>query len=219
MTHPPPGLSARTRERILDTAERLFALHGFAAASVREITVGAGANLGAVNYHFRSKHNLYTEVFVRRAALLRDPVVGAAREALDYARSDAARAFRALGRAFLAPYENRAASVSLLTLLAREVVDACLPPRLFRQHFFVPTIDAIARVARQARPDLSEASATACAHAFFAQLMHIVKGVALGTASVDERLEQAVQFTVAGVMHLEDAGPSRRRSKRSRKAS
>jgi len=60
MTQHPTG---NTPERILDHAERLFALKGFEAVSIREITGAAGSNLAAVNYHFGSKMNLYMEVF------------------------------------------------------------------------------------------------------------------------------------------------------------
>jgi len=219
MTSTPPGLSSRTRERLLDTAERLFADRGFAATSVREIADGAGANLGAVNYYFRSKENLYTEVFVRRAGWLRDPVLAAAREAVGYARADARRAFRTLGRAFLAPHQDRASSLSLLNLFAREVVESCLPPHLFVREFLVPTIGAISKVVRQVRPDLPEASARACAHAFFAQLMHVVKGTGVDPTPFDERLEQAVRFTVAGVLHLDHAAGDRPGARAARRRS
>ena len=55
-----------TRERILDEAEALFALKGYDAVSVREITGAANCNLAAVNYHFGNKRNLYLEVFRSR---------------------------------------------------------------------------------------------------------------------------------------------------------
>jgi AcrR family transcriptional regulator len=55
-----------TKERILDTAETLFAEKGFQAVSVREITSAAKCNLAAVNYHFGNKENLYLEVFRSR---------------------------------------------------------------------------------------------------------------------------------------------------------
>jgi AcrR family transcriptional regulator len=51
-----------TKQRILDAAERLFAEHGFDGASLRAITAGAGVNLAAVNYHFRSKETLIQAV-------------------------------------------------------------------------------------------------------------------------------------------------------------
>jgi AcrR family transcriptional regulator len=54
-----------TRERLLDTAERLFAEHGFAATSLRTLTEAAGANVAAVNYHFGSKEGLLRAVVER----------------------------------------------------------------------------------------------------------------------------------------------------------
>jgi len=56
----------RTRRALLDTAERLFAEHGFAATSLRRITSAAGANLAAVHYHFGSKQELFSALFHRR---------------------------------------------------------------------------------------------------------------------------------------------------------
>ncbi|RKZ11588.1 hypothetical protein DRQ53_11335 [bacterium] len=55
-----------TRQRILDTAEVCFAKNGFDGCSLREITSLADMNLGAVNYHFGSKGELFTEVLRRR---------------------------------------------------------------------------------------------------------------------------------------------------------
>ncbi len=55
-----------TKEKILDTAEKLFGLNGFESVSLREITTGAGVNLAAVNYHFHSKDALIDAVIARR---------------------------------------------------------------------------------------------------------------------------------------------------------
>lgn len=54
------------KDRILDTAEALFAENGYYAVSVRQITTEARCNLAAVNYHFGNKKNLYLEVFRSR---------------------------------------------------------------------------------------------------------------------------------------------------------
>ena len=56
---------AGTVDRILDTAEVLFAQKGFAETSLRAITSKAGVNLAAVNYHFGSKEALIQAVFER----------------------------------------------------------------------------------------------------------------------------------------------------------
>jgi AcrR family transcriptional regulator len=55
-----------TKTRILDASERLLAERGVAACSLRAVTAQAGVNLGAVNYHFRSKEALIQAVFRRR---------------------------------------------------------------------------------------------------------------------------------------------------------
>lgn len=69
----PPGRAAegRTRDRILDVAESLFADRGVGSTSLRRITRAARVNLAAVNYHFRTKEGLVAAVFSRRL----DPVI------------------------------------------------------------------------------------------------------------------------------------------------
>jgi len=61
----PENAGCGTKTAILEAAERLFAERGFEATSLRRITAEAGANLGAVNYHFKSKDGLILAV-VRR---------------------------------------------------------------------------------------------------------------------------------------------------------
>src|SRR5579871_2525553 len=51
-----------TREKIIEAAGAVFAEVGFNNATVREICSRAGANIAAVNYYFRDKLGLYTEV-------------------------------------------------------------------------------------------------------------------------------------------------------------
>lgn len=62
----PTDTASATKTRILDAAERLLSERGFASSSLRAITAAAGVNLGAVNYHFRSKEDLIQSVFARR---------------------------------------------------------------------------------------------------------------------------------------------------------
>ena len=55
-----------TKQRILDTAEHLFAREGYHSTSLRAITGQANVNLAAVNYHFGSKEALIEAVIERR---------------------------------------------------------------------------------------------------------------------------------------------------------
>ncbi|MEO7199698.1 MAG: TetR/AcrR family transcriptional regulator, partial [Dokdonella sp.] len=78
----PPHFS--TKERILGAAEELFARHGFAGASLRELTTAAKVNLAAVNYHFGSKDNLVNEVLRRRLDELSEQRMRALHEVLTH---------------------------------------------------------------------------------------------------------------------------------------
>ncbi|MCA8978696.1 MAG: TetR/AcrR family transcriptional regulator [Planctomycetes bacterium] len=60
--------SPDTKQRILDTAERLFADKGFAETSLRTLTQEAQVNLAAVHYHFGSKERLFAEILGRIVA-------------------------------------------------------------------------------------------------------------------------------------------------------
>ena len=51
-----------TRARLIHAGGEVFAEHGFQAATVREICTRAGANIAAINYHFRDKAGLYLAV-------------------------------------------------------------------------------------------------------------------------------------------------------------
>jgi AcrR family transcriptional regulator len=71
MKRPGATRPARTRARarrastphaLIAAGRRIFARHGYDGASVRAITEAAGANLGAITYHFGSKRGLYDAV-------------------------------------------------------------------------------------------------------------------------------------------------------------
>ena len=51
-----------TPDALLAAARKLFPRKGFNGTSVRAITTEAGANLGAITYHFGSKRALYDQV-------------------------------------------------------------------------------------------------------------------------------------------------------------
>src|ERR1700749_4242762 len=56
-----PTTIQQTRQKLIDAAGPVFAEQGFHKATVREITDRAGANVAAVNSHFRDKAELYAE--------------------------------------------------------------------------------------------------------------------------------------------------------------
>src|SRR3982750_3116377 len=88
-----------TKERILGAAETLFARHGFAGASLRQVTASANVNLAAVNYHFGSKENLINEVFRRRL----DALNGHRLQALDVVLTEQRNTLENIPGAFVRP--------------------------------------------------------------------------------------------------------------------
>src|SRR5579862_6715492 len=69
---PPQVPDLGTRDRVLEVATRLFAESGYKRVTVRAICHEAKANVAAVNYHFRDKLGLYTEVLGQAIAVMRE---------------------------------------------------------------------------------------------------------------------------------------------------
>ena len=53
----------KTKRKILQVAERLFAEKGFDGASIEKIAKAASVNKGLIYYHFRDKNDIVTSIF------------------------------------------------------------------------------------------------------------------------------------------------------------
>lgn len=58
--------SAETRQKILDAAETLFTENGINGVSLRQIAADADIRISNLQYHFKTKEELYHAVFERR---------------------------------------------------------------------------------------------------------------------------------------------------------
>nr|WP_277602435.1 TetR/AcrR family transcriptional regulator [Parahaliea mediterranea] len=90
----------------MDVAERLFAERGFDGVSVRDITDAAEVRLASVNYHFKTKQNLFKEVIQRRASVLNDDR-RAALEEIELDTLSPQQGVQAIARAFIYPIYQR----------------------------------------------------------------------------------------------------------------
>ena len=131
-----------TRERLLRSGARLFAEQGFHAVSVRSIVAEAGVNLGAINYHFGSKQQLFEDVFAAGASR----IVGMRLKLLDHCRAGKGRPplLEQVLTAYLAPGltygDNRSEIAEFQRIRARIVTeDSDLARRLLRRHFGTAT--------------------------------------------------------------------------------
>ena len=202
-----PSASSETRERILDAAEQLFAEHGFDGTSLRQITVAADVNLAAVNYHFGSKEELYSHVFIRRivpinarrAALLDEAEVLSANQPLPVA---------AIFDSFIRPvFEMADRAPSFLKLLARNI--GAPPPFMAEvlESQFRPLITRYGAALRAALPHLSPKTLFWRMHFVVGATLHCashhftidrMSGGLCHTHDVDEMLRHLIDFAVAG---------------------
>ncbi len=70
-----------TAAKLVTAALNLFSKHGYDGTSVRAITSEAGANLGAITYHFGSKEALYEAVLASVTEPIRELIADAASSA------------------------------------------------------------------------------------------------------------------------------------------
>ena len=96
--------TASKRDRILDTAEALFAERGYDGVTLRQIALGAEADVALANYHFGKKLELFTAVFERRAPELNEARLAALQHAKDSA-APASPSVESIVEAFLRPLE------------------------------------------------------------------------------------------------------------------
>ncbi len=90
-----------TPQRILDSAEALFADNGYDGVSLRMITKQAGVELALPNYHFGSKLELFRHVIQRRSLILNDERIKALKSLSDTAE------IHDLIEAFIGPFLRR----------------------------------------------------------------------------------------------------------------
>src|SRR5688572_5333950 len=105
---------------IITAARQLFAAHGYDGTSVRAITAAAGANLGAITYHFGSKRELYDRVvggIVEPLALRVERAVGGDGDVLSRA-----------GEVVTAYFEYLRSNPDLPQLMMQELVLSGVPP-------------------------------------------------------------------------------------------
>jgi len=94
------------RERLLNSAEELFADRGYFGVSVRDITDHAGTRLASISEQFAGKEGLFRAVLLRRIQPLNDD--RRTRLAAVPVRGARARRLRAIIDAFTEPLRERA---------------------------------------------------------------------------------------------------------------
>ncbi len=200
-----------TRERLLESAERLFAEKGYDATSVREITQAARCNIASVNYHFGGKENLYLQVFQRRLDALRRMRTGRLEQALKEAgdRATVELVLSTFTSSFMEPLADESEGRLIMELMAREMLDPHLPRNVLFETMIDPVRQSLASALRRVTPGLDQDGAELCVHSVVGQLVHVIHHARLRHGSdalswpaeeLDRMARHITRFSAAGVL-------------------
>jgi TetR/AcrR family transcriptional regulator, regulator of cefoperazone and chloramphenicol sensitivity len=198
-----------TRDKILSAAGEVFAEQGFERATIRAITERAGANLAAVNYHFRDKAELYTRVVVDACSAR-----AAFREAVADAASSPEQRLRSLIHHFLEYLLDPARPEWKRRLMAREManpttaLDALVEENLrpLREEFLIPTLRELTGGCFSRRQLSHFGSSIMGQCLYYLQARPIIERLnpdfKIGKAEVSEIAEHITRFSLAALAEL-----------------
>ena len=163
-----------TKEKILDTAERLFGEQGYGATSLRHIIAEAGVNLASVHYHFGSKEELLDAVVVRKM----EPINRERLALLDEAEAAAAGGLVPIEiflEAFLKPAVMRAGKDPEFCRLMGRLHAEGLMARVVTKNFQAMVVRFLIGM-RRALPDLADDEAAWRIHFMIGAMAQTLKG-------------------------------------------
>lgn len=165
-----------TREKLLDSAERLFAEKGFESVSIRDIASDADANVAAVNYHFQGKNNLYAAVLERRLSPKRDKFLATIKQVT--AAGDGVPDLEELIGSFIRIHLEDALFLpggeAALPLIARELHESRIGGAPVCSVFIAPVHAALGEAMALARPGLDEDTVRWVIGSLIGQIVHFV---------------------------------------------
>ena len=193
-----------TKEKILDTAERLIALQGFAATSLRQIISEAQVNLAAVHYHFGSKEELLDQLILRKVTRVNEQRESFL-EQFEREAGDRPVAVEKILTAFFQPMiEAGCRNPQFVRLMGRLIAEGMIPS-LAEKHF-QPTTTRFIAALRRALPELSEGELFWRVQFMFGAMAHTIGGLALPVPQIHRDggdfqliIRRLMSFLVAGM--------------------
>jgi len=195
-------IAVDTKQRILDSAEKLFANQGL-DTSLRTIIADAQVNLAAIHYHYHSKEALLDAVLARRLKLINEERI----EKLELCGPKAT--LEGVLEAFIAPAVRVAADPAggrnFVRLMGRIVVEDRLPG-LIKQHFGA-ILQRFTIALQKAVPELPPVelfwrmhfTAGVMAHTLRAGLdMELISNGVCDPTDVDSVTQRVVAYAAAG---------------------
>ena len=191
-----------TKDKILDTAERLFAHQGYGATSLRQVIAEAKVNLAAIHYHFGTKDELLDAVVVRKVA----PVNAARIAWLERVETEAGSGplpiERVLESFFLPTAETAQRNPDFVRLMGRMLTEGMMP-MLVERHFQSTAMRFVSALHR-AIPDLAQEELLWRVHFMVGAMAHamamkpILAGMEADPPDIELRMRRLVTFLSAG---------------------
>ncbi len=191
-----------TKEKILDSAQRLIGSQGYAATSVRHIISEAGVNLAAIHYHFGSKEDLLAALIERKAVGVNEVRL----RLLDRAEAEAGRGplcvRKVLEAWFLPMAEAADGDPSFVLLMGRLMAEGMLQT-VVQKHFRIPA-ERITAALRRALPELPDEEFRWRMHFMFGAMAYTmcgrneITGVGGDTRDFSGRIDRLITFLIAG---------------------
>lgn len=203
-----------TKEKILDTAERLIGEQGYAATSLRQIIAEAGVNLAAVHYHFGSKENLLDAVVVRKVS----PVNEARIARLERVEAEAGRGpveVEKVLESFLLPTVDVASRNPGFVRLMGQMLAEGMMPQIVEKHFHATGLRFVTAL-RHAVPELPPEELMWRVHFMVGAMAHtmcrapIFPQLAGDASDMESRMRRLVTFLSAGFRAAATAGKEKK---------
>ena len=198
------------RDRLLDSAEQLFAERGFDGTSIRDLAAAAGCNIASVNYYFGGKEKLYIEIWRRHLLLLRDSRIASIDKVLSKSEGKPVLEdlLRSFAYSFIGPLLDESGGPRLIRLMAREMLNPHLPASMLGDEVIMPTLSAIQEALAKACPGLPQSKVPLVVFSLIGQLLHTIRiKTMLHLADDDvlamfepaEVIDHIVAFSAAGI--------------------
>jgi AcrR family transcriptional regulator len=191
-----------TKEKILETAERLIGEQGYAATSLRHIIAQAGVNLAAVHYHFGSKEDLLDAVVARKAAPVNDARIAWLERVEAEAGNGPLEVEKVLESFFLPTVEVAIRNPGFVRLMGQMLAEGMMP-RIVEKHFQATGLRFVGAL-RRAVPELPQEELMWRIHFMVGAMAHtmcrapIFPELAGDVANMEPRLKRLVTFLAAG---------------------
>lgn len=147
MGRPPGADGDQTRDRIIDAALQAFAVHGYDAMSVRELTRQLGVSHNLVHHYFGSKSDLWYAAIDHNFSSSTEEVLGELAQAIGDPEPE-----KAVRRLLELTFRNAALHPAALAIAADESHRGGERLDYLYEHFLAPGIEMVGRFLEAARP-------------------------------------------------------------------